>query len=65
MSAPGYSEEGDQVVLRMTRDDWEKLLLLMGFGLHSPIFATRSAGLQFANRLNAGNPNFTLYQVKP
>lgn len=65
MSALGYSEEGGQVVLRMTPADWETLLMLIGYGPHSPIFASPEHALAFANRINAGNPNYTPYGIAP
>lgn len=47
-----YREENGQVVLTMSREDYERLL----FDL--------TAMLEFMNRLNQGNPQYTPYQVE-
>lgn len=69
----GYSEEGDLVVLRMTREDYAALIFLLGFaegsekrnyeatpGLNRsvPNMATK-----LANRINEGNPYWTPYKL--
>lgn len=60
----GYREEDGVVVLRMTRDDYEGLLVALGFalGASGPASALRVQILGLVNRLNAGNPNFTPYE---
>ena len=56
-----YREENGQVVLTMSRVDFEWLLIILGsatanFGVN------RITGL--CDRLNEGNPNYTPYQVE-
>jgi len=62
-----YTENGDTVTLEMTRGDYENLLVAVGIAAG---VAHQDANKQhfwnwidFANRLNAGNPRFTLYEV--
>jgi hypothetical protein len=57
-----YSEENGQVVLRMSQEDYELLLMTLGAGMGSRIFEPTRM-LAFVNRLNEGNPNYTPYQV--
>ena len=68
MSEPlGYKTDGETVTLTMTREDYMWLLISLGYALG----ATRSDGvsslhlgsLALANRLNAGNPNWTPYEI--
>lgn len=62
-----YREENNQVILTMSREDYDSLLLRLGVAAgwtanHSPEnFANH---LRFLNRLNEGNPNYTPYQVE-
>jgi hypothetical protein len=65
-----YREENNQVVLTMSREDYELLLMVMGsaFGVAKKfdgnlglITADRVLGL--TNRLNQGNPNYRPYEV--
>lgn len=62
-----YSEENGQVILRMSREDYEGLMTLIEREIdttarpYRPI--TRTALIKFLNRLNSGNPNYTSYQV--
>src|SRR5690348_18506040 len=50
-----YHEENGQVVLTMSRDDYQELMLILGA-------STRNFGInsvaQMASRLNEGNPKF-------
>lgn len=67
----GYSEEtgleGDVIVLRMTRDDFNALLIAVGRATGGALIANDRAGvtstLSLANRLNEGNPNWEPYGV--
>jgi hypothetical protein len=59
-----YSEEGGQVVLRMSREDYQTLLIIMGYAMGGSFWVERNAALAFVNRLNSGNPNYTPYQVE-
>jgi len=64
-----YCEENGQVILTMSREDYDRMLMLLGhatgFNMRAvdPPF-TLSAILEFMNRLNQGNPNYTPYQVE-
>lgn len=62
----GYSEEDGVVVVRMTGEDWNRLLLNLGFAAGSMMTTQGRYGvLAIANRLNVGNPTFTPYQIPP
>lgn len=61
MNKPGYSKDGDFVVLRMTREDYERLLMAMGYS--RGLFTDTRAFLLFVNRINEGNPSFSPYQL--
>jgi hypothetical protein len=53
-----YQEKDNQVILTMSRDDWNFLLMCLGA-------ATVTFGnptLMLANRLNLGNPDWTPYE---
>ena len=60
-----YREENGQVILTMSREDYDKLLLLLGAGTAGMMNggANLDSILDFVNRLNQGNPNYTPYQV--
>jgi hypothetical protein len=62
MSEHGFTREGDTVVLRMSQDDFEVLLMALGFAI------THGGGfdwslIELLNRMNSGNPNFRPYAV--
>lgn len=60
-----YTLEGDEVVLRMSREDYEHLLFLIA-SAHGKMFdswESRPRELAFMNRLNSGNPNYTPYRT--
>jgi hypothetical protein len=63
-----YSEENGLVILSMSREDYERVLLLLG---QATVESVRRHGrslfnlndiLALLNRLNQGNPNYTPYQ---
>jgi hypothetical protein len=64
---PGLKRDAGSVVITMTPEDWSKLLLTLGYAgqfirsTDGP--AAFSRHLALLNRLNAGNPNWTPYQV--
>ena len=59
-----YTEKDDTITLEMSRGDYNHLLLALGMaaGLASdkPTFWK---WIEFTNRLNAGNPHFTPYEI--
>lgn len=57
-----YSEQNGQVVLTMSREDYDLMLLLLGAGTAAHIVWDRKA-LEFLNRLNEGNQHYTPYQM--
>jgi hypothetical protein len=59
-----YSEENGQVILRMSREDYDQLIYGLGLLLGKSFFGgDPKALIAFMNRLNSGNPNYTPYQV--
>jgi hypothetical protein len=60
-----YSEENGLVVLRMTREDYDFLLIGYGMLIGKSFFGgSPKALIEYFNRLNEGNPDYTPYQVK-
>ena len=61
-----YSEENGQVVLRMSREDYDWLLMALGMatGLAARDSRDVTPWVAVVNRLNSGNPNYTPYQVE-
>jgi hypothetical protein len=64
----GYSEnEAGEVVLTMSRDSYEQLLVLLGTErevAHAGIgVLSYEAVLTLTNRLNQGNPRFQQYEI--
>lgn len=63
----GYSESNDQVILTMSRADWDRLwtLICIGADEMGGVDATsEQLTNEFLNRLNEGNPNYIPYQVE-
>jgi hypothetical protein len=65
----GFSvDEADNVVLTMTRDTYNFLLITLGFATGAAYkdyaFEEYNAILRLVNRLNVGNPNYTPYKTK-
>jgi hypothetical protein len=65
MAIVSYREENGQVILTMSREDYDYLLIALGIATGH---AMKQGGrpdkcLAFVNRLNSGNPNYTPYQV--
>lgn len=58
-----YREENGQVILSMSREDYDLLLLALGGFTLAAENAPAPRLLAFMNRLNEGNPNYTPYQV--
>lgn len=62
-----YSESNGQVVLAMSREDYEMLLIVLGYATGGAIkdaWTPASRMFELTNRLNSGNPNYTPYQVE-
>jgi hypothetical protein len=59
-----YSEQNGQVVLTMSREDYQLVLMLLGAGVAGEHILTWAKACQLLNRLNSGNPNYTPYQVE-
>lgn len=61
-----YQERDGQVILTMSREDYENLLVALGMG--TAAYLSRSDGLReilaLVNRLNEGNPAYTPYRVE-
>ena len=58
-----YSEKDGQVVLTMTKSDYD--FLLRAIGAFTFFVFDRKKVAQIMNRLNSGNPNYTPYQTEP
>ena len=59
-----YSEENGLVVLRMSREDFQLVLMLLGAGVAGERIVSWKKACELLNRLNEGNPNYTPYQVE-
>ena len=63
-----YSEKDGQVWLSMSLEDWQNLLLTLGYAMGAMAanndMNSRNSLLQLVNRLNQGNPHYTPYQVE-
>jgi len=65
-----YREENDQVILTMSREDYERILRLCAIATAASknavrnLLFTESDVIALLNRLNQGNPNYTPYQVE-
>ena len=61
-----YREENDQVILTMSREDYDKLFVLVSLMEFLRFNGTELQGWrELSDRLNQGNPNWTPYQVSP
>jgi hypothetical protein len=62
-----YREENGSVILTMSRLDYSKLMEVFAIasvsGTHDD-WPINTEVVKLMNRLNQGNPNYTLYQVK-
>lgn len=58
-----YREEDGQVVLTMSTDDYQLLLMMLGAATATGHVLSTKRALALVNRLNEGNPHFTPYQV--
>lgn len=62
-----YREENGQVVLTMSREDYESLLLFLGYATGAAAirgeFREGDSIIALTNRLNTGNPNYKPYEI--
>lgn len=61
-----YREEGDKIILTMSREDYTTLLMELGGAMFLHIKDGDSGAdkaLAWLNRLNEGNPHYTAYAV--
>lgn len=63
-----YTKTGDRITLEMSVDDYDNLLLNLGYqaGRLSPAEEDDAGfyrSIAFVNELNRTNPNFTPYQI--
>jgi hypothetical protein len=70
-----YREEDGKVVLTMSREDYELVLMMLGTAAATTVadgilksvpllVYPTSKSLALLNRLNSGNPNYTPYRVE-
>jgi hypothetical protein len=61
-----YREENDQVILTMSREDYEGMLMVFAAATVQIRQMTGKTDRVMAllNRLNSGNPHYTPYQVE-
>lgn len=61
----GYKYESGNVVLTMTHDDYQRLILCLGMAAGQQTGDGRNfrAALALADRLSAGNPHWTPYDI--
>lgn len=66
---PGWHQSGGNVVITMTPEDWLRLVQAMAAGAVHAVCDGPPGSLRrhlaLLNRLHAGNPNYTPYQVEP
>lgn len=64
-----YTRQGDLVTLEMTREDFQRLMLMGGYAAGAAMRANDQMmfwkWMRFANELNAGNPTFIPYTIPP
>jgi hypothetical protein len=62
-----YHEENGQVVLTMSTEDFQMLLIVLGYATGGAIeenWTSPRRMFELTNRLNEGNPHYTPYQVE-
>jgi len=64
-----YREENGQVVLTMSREDYERVLMALGMATGASMQGRGPLAMRvivpLLNRLNEGNPNYTPYAEPP
>jgi hypothetical protein len=63
---PGYREENGQVILTMSRDDYDWILFGLGAltGQRMRDGLSAEPVMELMNRLNEGNPHYAAYKVE-
>jgi hypothetical protein len=56
-----YSEKDGSVILTMSREDYQLVLMLLGAGVAGERIITWPKAIELLNRLNEGNPHYTPY----
>jgi hypothetical protein len=62
-----YREENDQVILTMSREDYNALIYKLGVAAGYAMIDSKpqfAEDLKFMNRLNEGNPHYSPYKVE-
>jgi hypothetical protein len=61
----GYARYGDRVLLTMSVSDYDFLLILLGMAVGNALATGAPVGpiVALTNRLNAGHPTYTAYEV--
>jgi hypothetical protein len=66
-----YTENSNTITLEMSFDDYRTLLVMLGTAVGTAQMTVQISGnallfwrwVDFTNRMNAGNPNFTPYDI--
>ena len=58
-----YTRQANEVILQMTVEDYQQLLMMLGAGLSTTRPPILWDWVQFVNDLNRTNPEFTPYAV--
>lgn len=61
-----YREEHGQVILTMSREDYQMLLIVLGYAIGGAIkeqWTPAEEIFELTNRINEGNPNFRPYEL--
>ena len=63
-----YREENGEVTLTMSRDDYDLVLMVLGYATGGAVkdgWIPPRKLLELTNRLNGGNPRYAPYQTEP
>ena len=58
-----YREDDGKVVLTMSREDYQLVLMLLGAGSAQEMVVSHKKAFELLNRLNEGNANYTPYRT--
>lgn len=63
----GFEQDGDEIVLRMSRPQYEDFLMYYGYAMGAMCMAGErqlfAEALKLINELNHGNPNYESYII--